>query len=330
MINDILDFSKMEAGKLELDPVPFSPRDAVLESLRALAFRASEKGLELNCDIAEDVPPILIGDPDRLRQVILNLAGNALKFTHQGEVAVRVGVESRSGDAIHLHAEIRDTGIGIPAARQATVFEAFAQADGSTTRKYGGTGLGLSISRRLVEMMGGKMWLESEAGRGTTMHFTVALKVHSISSAPTPGPAAATENQTVQLNILVAEDNLVNQTLARRLLERRGHKVVVVEDGLAAVEAFARPPDQQRFDVILMDIQMPRMDGMAATTAIRECETRLHMDRTPVIALTAHAMTGDRERCLAAGMDDYVSKPLQASELFAAISNARMVSADLP
>jgi signal transduction histidine kinase/CheY-like chemotaxis protein len=315
VINDILDFSKIEAGKLELDLVPFSLRDVVTESLRTLAFRASEKGLELNCDIAPDVPATLIGDPGRLRQVILNLAGNALKFTHQGEVALRVHVGIRSGEEIRLLLEIRDTGIGIPPAQQGKVFHAFSQADGSTTRKYGGTGLGLSISKRLIEMMGGTIRIESEVGHGTTMHFALAFQVHSPSGALPPAIAVKPENKAAKLTILVAEDNLVNQTLARRLLERRGHKVVVVGHGVAAVEAV----QQQNFDLILMDIQMPGMDGMAATAAIRAREMRMRAPRTRIVALTAHAMTGDRERCLAAGMDDYVSKPLKPAELFAAI-----------
>jgi CheY-like chemotaxis protein len=221
----------------------------------------------------------------------------------------------RSGEEIRLLLEIRDTGIGIPPAQQGKVFHAFSQADGSTTRKYGGTGLGLSISKRLIEMMGGTIRIESEVGHGTTMHFALAFQVHSPSGALPPAIAVKPENKAAKLTILVAEDNLVNQTLARRLLERRGHKVVVVGHGVAAVEAV----QQQNFDVILMDIQMPGMDGMAATAAIRAREMRMRAPRTRIVALTAHAMTGDRERCLAAGMDDYVSKPLQPSELFAAI-----------
>jgi signal transduction histidine kinase/CheY-like chemotaxis protein len=477
IINDILDLSKMEAGKLALDPIPFALRDTLLHSLRSVAMRAHQKGLELTCEIAADVPDVLIGDPDRLRQIVVNLVGNALKFTSQGEI----GLEAR---LLALHPEpqlqftVRDTGIGIPKERQSAVFGAFSQADGSTTRRYGGTGLGLTISENLVRMMGGKIWLESQFGRGTAVHFIAQFQAAASAPAaavqvvaqgdPQEGPrlepgrghrlddprevrrralvvddnatarrilaefcqrnglavtAAASGAEAVALvaegqltfdlllldlqmpeidgfetmlrirqcrpdfaakvvtfgsvgsgcdtarrqalgisatftkpvlhsellpaiqqllaggsvteattgdgsresaavplrplNILVAEDNIVNQTLVRRLLTRRGHQVTMAGSGRVACEEFQR----QRFDVILMDVQMPEMDGLTATLEIRAQESREHRPRTPIVALTANAMTGDRAMCLGAGMDGYVSKPLRTAELFAVIGD---------
>jgi signal transduction histidine kinase/CheY-like chemotaxis protein len=464
VINDILDFSKIEAGKMELDPIPFALRDTVFQALRALAIPAQQKGIELTFDIADDIPDVLVGDPDRLRQIILNLAGNALKFTERGEVDLQAGVTAHSGGSVTVEFSVRDTGIGIPPAKQAAVFAAFTQADGSTTRRFGGTGLGLTISKQLTALMGGKMWLESELGRGTTMYFTavfgvpegatreaatiakhdltglrtliiddnatnrrildVVLRKQRLSTvvaesgahalavieqqpfdlilldAEMPAmdgfelaaqirqrwpdftarivmlsslahqPSAARRRDlriaaclskpirnadlidTLQrlfgggaaqgvppalqpdepsearrhLNVLVAEDNAVNQALVRKILTKRGHTVVMAGDGRAAVDAFLR----ERFDVILMDVQMPEMDGVEATAAIRGLEKHgipkassselEHRERVPIIALTAHAMTGDREKFLAAGMDGYVTKPIQAAALCAAMA----------
>ncbi len=462
LINDILDFSKIEAGRLDLEPIPFDLRDTLGETVKTLALRAHAKGLEMLGDIRPDVPLVLIGDPGRLRQILMNLTGNAIKFTERGEVVVAVSMEEQreelGTESVLLHFAVRDTGIGIPADRQEKVFEAFSQADSSTTRKYGGTGLGLSISTRLVSLMGGRIWIESAEGKGSTFHFTarfglgtpaaparpeidltgmpvlvvddnatnrrilqetltrwgmvptmaeggrealaamtaasdaghpfalvlldammpemdgwtLAERVHDhpelaqtvlmmLSSAGRPAPeealgrglsaflskpfkqselldtilttldgkatyaeaapagrladaASPLEDARPGLRILLAEDNAVNQRLAVRLLEKHGQAVSVAANGREAVAAWGRGG----FDLILMDIQMPEMDGFEATRAIRDRE-RDTGGHTPIVAMTAHAMKGDRERCLEWGMDDYVSKPLQVEKLLAAI-----------
>jgi two-component system, sensor histidine kinase and response regulator len=461
VINDVLDFSKMEAGKLELDPMPFNVADMVADALQPLAVPAHQKGLELSYRIANEVPEAVVGDPERLRQIIINLVGNAIKFTSRGDVHLEVcrtpGDLARNspGDVCSLQFTVRDTGIGIPAEKQALIFEAFTQADGSTTRRYGGTGLGLAICWRLVKMMGGTLRVESAPDQGSAFIFTADLVVSMprpaaaelateklagmrvlvvddnainrrvlqevlvrwgmvpvmaesgpaalsildsckaedrfglvlldlnmpgmdglhlaelmsrradlkgtvmmmLTSANPPGivercrqvgiaasltkpvrqasllaevrrlvgavegnrqeqpsrPAAAApapKPATVPLRILLAEDNPVNQRLAVAILNKRGHTVVVAGDGRQAVEAFER----ERFDVALMDVQMPELNGFEATAKIREQE-RTTGDRLPIVALTAHAMTGDRERCLASGMDDYLAKPLNATAL---------------
>jgi signal transduction histidine kinase/CheY-like chemotaxis protein len=453
LINDILDFSKIEAGKLEIEALPFPLHDTFAEMVRPLAVQASQKKLEFVFDMGADLPERAIGDALRLRQVVINLLGNALKFTRHGEIALRVASETQdSGAGFLLHVSVRDTGVGIPKAKQAAIFEAFTQGDGSITRQFGGTGLGLSIASRLVAMMGGKMWLESEPNRGSTFHFTVPLEIDAsaaprmvetegllglavlvvddnatnrriyeetvrrwgmapvavesgeaaiaelrrASAAGTPFPLAlldhhmpgmkglevaeqaAREGLTQglrfllltstgyrpaasacrelniracltkpvspvelagairralaetdaaavadavpggtpkpgrrALRILVAEDNPVNQRLVARILERQGHAVTLARNGQEAVEAAAR----EAFDMILMDVQMPEMDGFQATTAIRQREWELAARRTTIIALTAHALKGDREKCLAANMDGYLPKPIRAAEL---------------
>jgi signal transduction histidine kinase/DNA-binding response OmpR family regulator len=456
IINDILDFSKIEARKMELDSAEFGLRDLLGQILQPLGPRADQKGLELACHIASDVPDGLIADPLRLRQVIMNLVGNAIKFTDKGEVIVRVEPRERTKRDAVLHFTVTDTGIGIPADKLQSVFEAFTQVDGSTTRKYGGTGLGLAISSQLVALMGGKIWAESKLGQGSVFHFTIrcslrpgftqlSLPAPTVSlrnlpvlvvddnasnralltdllnqwgALPTvcesarvglealqtagsqgksfdillvdanmpgmdgfafaecvlqeklgmralimmlsaaghrqesnrcrelglthhvtkplrqrelfqafvgalgkPAPASAatveTGNSSKQgrcLHILLAEDNAVNQQLAMRLLQKRGHTVTIAASGREAVELLER----QAFDLVLMDLQMPQLSGLEATAIIREREKGTGK-RIPIIALTAHAMASDRERCLTAGMDDYISKPLRPRELFAAI-----------
>ena len=457
VINDILDFSKIEAGKTDLEASDFNLRDCLETTLKTLALRAHEKGLELLCEVAPDVPEIMWGDSSRLRQILVNLVGNAIKFANQGEVALKVTSESQEGEELLLHFLVADTGIGIPKEKQESIFEPFTQADASTTRKYGGTGLGLTISSRLVGMMGGKMWVESEVGRGSAFHFTARLglahvktgeteastppenlrgvkvlvvddnrtnrtildamlkrwemKVASVegaqealeqlcaareagepyglvvtdmhmpkmdgfalveqirqrpelstatimmlTSAGHRGDAArchelgvsayllkpirqaelreaivrvlGTKEQngatplitrysvqdapepSVSLRVLLAEDNLVNQRLAKRLLEKRGHTVLVAGNGQEALAAV----ESETFDVILMDVQMPEMDGLETTVAIRELE-KGSGNHLPIVALTAHAMKGDREKCLAAGMDGYLTKPIRSQEL---------------
>ena len=457
VINDILDFSKIEAGKLDIEAVDFSLRDCLEGTMKMLALRANEKGLELLCEVASEVPQIVRGDSTRVRQVVTNLVGNAIKFTDQGEVSLKVEVETGDGADRFLHFAVSDTGIGIPREKQKLIFRAFTQADTSTTRKYGGTGLGLTISMRLVELMGGKIWVDGEVVQGTRIHFTVRLGVaeaNPIVVAPIASPeilrnvkvlivddsrtnrrileemlgswemrlksveggeqalaelSAAREagepyalvltdllmpgmdgfnlierirlrpelstttimmltsagnrgdgarcqelglaaylmkpirqselreaiarvlgareqegaiplltrhslhdalDPGVALRVLLAEDNQVNQRLATRLLEKRGHRVTIAANGREALEAL----EKESYDLVLMDLQMPEMDGFEATAAIREKERKSGKHQT-VVALTAHAMKGDRERCLAAGMDGYLSKPIRPQEL---------------
>jgi PAS domain S-box-containing protein len=457
VIGDILDFSKIEAGKLDLDPVPFPLRERLAHCVRPLAVRADQKGLELTCDIQPGVPEEVVADPGRLRQIVVNLVGNAVKFTECGEVAVAVEVESHGPDRAVLHFTVRDTGIGIAPEKQATIFEAFSQADGSMTRRFGGTGLGLTISSRLVDMMGGRMWLESQPGKGSCFHFTApvglapgraggepveqvrlaglralvvddnatnrrilgtmlerwgmqpvlaaggaeamdlfrqsdppatpfslilvdaqmpgldgfalvewllkqadlrhttvmmltssghsgdvarcrelgiaayltkpimqaqlldavraALGTKAAADKPCPAAGPAPRQTNPGLRVLLAEDNAVNQKLASRLLERRGHTVAVATNGRQALEML----DTQGFDLVVMDVSMPEMDGFEAAAAIRAREeSGAHI---PILAMTAHAMKGDREKCLGAGMDGYVAKPVQAAQLFAAIDS---------
>jgi two-component system, sensor histidine kinase and response regulator len=454
LLNDILDFSKIEAGKLELDPIQFRLRDTLGTALKMLAMRAHQKGLELSCNVFPTVPDCLIGDPDRLRQILLNLVGNAIKFTERGDVIVHIDAEMLSKEQVTLHFMISDTGIGISPDKQGIIFKAFSQADGSMTRKYGGTGLGLTISSKLVQMMGGEIWVESEVGRGSQFHFTSILNVapDSYNTSPSPGElqnlpvlvvddnqvnrrilqamlihwgmrpklavdgpsglqaleAASTASDPFQivlldsmmpgmdgpevarrirdsrrlhqprillltsaslgslrdyenygidaslkkpivqsdllnglielaakatpvavipepvsttpdtkapaspstLRVLVAEDNLINQHIVCRVLEKRGHLPVVVENGQLAVEALKRG----RFDIVLMDVQMPVMNGFEATKAIRALDDPA-LAKVPIIAMTAHTMKGDRERCLRNGMDRYLSKPVHPGEL---------------
>lgn len=461
VINDILDFSKIEVGKLALDPIEFNLRDHLGQAMKIMAGRAHEKGLELACFVPPEIPDFVVADPVRLRQVILNLVGNAIKFTEKGEVVLRVELEQESEDvgAMVLHFSVADTGIGIPREKQQLIFEPFSQADTSTTRRYGGTGLGLSICSRLIAMMNGRIWLESEEGRGSTFHFTAQFGAATLAAAPVSadpnilvdlrvlivddnstnrqilektlsywrmrptcaanaeaGLALLQQAQTkgkpfrlmvvdchmpdidgfmlvervqqlpalsgvvtvmltsggrrgdgqrckelgiaaylikpvlqadlleallrvlsprssnaepmqlvtrhslregrVPLRVLLAEDNLVNQRLAVRLLEKEGHSVVVASDGAKALDAL----EQQQFDLILMDVQMPVMDGVETTAAIRKREqgSGAHI---PIVAMTAHAMAGDRQRFLSLGMDGYVSKPIQSRDLMAMIEN---------
>jgi two-component system, sensor histidine kinase and response regulator len=457
VINDILDFSRMEAGKFDLDPIDFNPRDAIGDMADAVALRAHQKGLEFVVDVDATVPSTVEGDPGRLRQILVNLIGNAIKFTSRGEVVLRVTTEALTTEGIVLHFSVADTGVGIPLDRQKRVFEAFTQADGSTTRTHGGTGLGLTIATQLVALMGGRLWVESEVGKGSTFHFTanfgavqvpvggalpdtvdlrnlaalvvddnatnrrllevmlsgwamvptlvssvpealaalreahkdgkpfplVLADVHMpdadgfalaeaikkeagiagaavvmLTSAGQPGDAArcreigvaaymtkpirskdlrsaillalgghAVERDRPALvtrhslretrqtgRILLVEDNRVNQLVAMRLLEKRGHTVVAATNGREAL-AILDDSAIAGFDCVLMDVQMPEMDGFECTAIIREREQRTDV-RLPVIAMTAHAMKGDEARCLAAGMDGYLSKPIQPDEFY--------------
>jgi len=462
VINDILDFSKIEAGKLELERSPFNLRDFLGDALKILAVKAHEKNLELAYRVAPDVPDRLVGDHHRFRQVLLNLIGNALKFTDSGEIIVFAQCRSLEANRLLLHVAVRDTGVGIAAGKQALIFEAFRQADGSTTRKYGGTGLGLAVSAQLVNLMGGQIGVKSVLEKGSIFHFTVAFDVDSMGTAgaevpdeidlsglrilvvddnatnlkilcemltswkmfPKPAASAAAGNVLLEkygggfdmvlidsdlpqsgarslirqikaeagdatriimmltttsakgparfndadigvavtkpvrpsdlldaiikslskekmpaekrlnndgpgqdsllpsLNILVAEDTPFNQKYIRRLLDSRQCRATIVDNGRLAIEAMAK----QDFDLVLMDVQMPEMDGLTATTMIREQEKQTHR-HMPIIAMTAHAMRGDRERCIEAGMDDYVSKPISSSTLLEAIYRVAPLSA---
>jgi PAS domain S-box-containing protein len=362
IINDILDFSKIEAGKLDLDPASFRLRDCLEDMLKPLAVRACKKGLRLPCRVAAEVPDVTTGDWGRLRQVLVNLVGNAIKFTEGGEVVVSVtandftaedaenaeekeqncpnrgegSTEQLNSSSLFsssalsafsavksvclLHFQVSDTGIGIPADKLEAIFAPFVQADGSMTRKYGGTGLGLAISARLVELMGGRIWAESELGRGSVFHFTARLEVPVEANAAPEAVKEVRREEDVEpttegqprrrLRILMAEDNAINQRVGAAILRKHGHTVTLAGNGREALAVL----ESTSFDVVLMDVQMPEMDGFEATAALRRREADTGR-RLPIIALTAHAMKGDRERCLAAGMDGYVSKPIGYSEL---------------
>ena len=316
IINDILDFSKIEARKLAMQSLPFNLKETVQTVIKDLSVRAQQKGLALLCHFGPEVPESVTGDPGRLRQVLMNLVGNAVKFTQNGKIMVLVRRPAENDGLLHF--SVTDTGIRIPAEKQKSIFEAFVQADSSATRLYGGTGLGLTIASQLVALMGGRIWLESEEGEGSTFHFTAHLEVSDTSVQIAAKPVLQSEVPTLcakeALRILIAEDNPVNSRLAMRLVEKQGHRAVSVTSGREALEALEREP----FDLVLMDLQMPEMDGFEATRIIRERErgTQQHL---PIIAMTAHAMNGDRERCLAAGMDNYISKPVDRNRLCAVL-----------
>jgi signal transduction histidine kinase/ligand-binding sensor domain-containing protein/ActR/RegA family two-component response regulator len=318
VVNDILDFSKIEAGKLLLEELDFDLVELTQKLVRTLEPLAVKKSIALRLELAPGMPRLVRGDPTRLRQVLFNLLGNAIKFTAAGSVVLSVDTQGADG----ISFRVSDTGIGIAKHKQASIFESFVQGDGSTARKFGGTGLGLAISDRLVRLMGGVIHIESEEGKGSTFSFGVRLPCVSTLSRPEaaqtgrsePGPLSSSRRPGRQLRILVAEDNAVNRRLAKALLAKAGYLVTVVEDGGSAIQAFG----QSEYDLILMDIQMPGVDGLEATAAIRTQEAGGR--RTPIIALTAHAMEGDRELCVAAGMDDYLTKPLDAARLATAVS----------
>ncbi len=321
IIDDILDFSKIEAGKLELDSVALDLPQEIGRIGKLLRVRAEQKELEFVCRVDPAVPARLIGDPVRLGQILVNLAGNAIKFTEKGSVSIEVTLDSSSqaeDNAAFLRFEVRDTGIGIPPAQQANIFEAFKQADGSIARRFGGTGLGLTISRRLVAMMGGTIGFESCPGIGTTFHFTVPIRIASETgpqSYPTNAEAQSEDPRECRpLCILVAEDNKINQRVIGCQLGKSGHTVTLAGNGRDVLDALSR----QSFDLILMDLQMSDIDGFEATRTIRERE-KSSGEHIPIVALTAHAMKGDREKCLSQGMDGYLSKPVDAKELHAVL-----------
>ncbi len=372
LIDDILDLSKIEAGKLSLKSHPFSLSRCLREPVKLLTPRALGKGLVLRELFAGNLPDTVQGDCHRLRQILVNLLGNAIKFTHHGEVVVRSTVEARSETALILRVEVSDTGIGIPPAKQAAIFEPFQQVDPSSTREYKGTGLGLAICAQLVELMNGRIWVESTPGKGSTFGFTVRLglveeerdrrptvasvahfpaytrsapasssTVDEAASAPAasapsdPGEKIEAKSQVASLaanpvshwleaaSVLVVDDNMTNRKVAARILERQGASVTTVNNGREALDVIA----ERDFAVVLMDLQMPVMDGFEATAAIRKRERSTHK-HTFIVGFTAHAMKGVRERCLAAGMDDYLSKPVVPAKLYATLE--RVLTASSP
>ncbi len=361
LLNDLLDSAKIESGKLELESAPFSLRKMLEQMTHVLSMRANEHGLGFSCRIPEETPDLFIGDRMKLQQVLLNLAGNAIKFTERGEVVVRVEVEAKMRDEglgmkdeklgmsdrpsslishpsslisdpsspVVLRFSVSDTGIGIPPSAQAHLFQPFAQADTSMARRFGGTGLGLSICKSLVGMMGGRIWVESEVGKGSTFGFTVRLPLAKELPANFEAPTAVAAAACAPLHILLVEDNPANQKLAHYILQNRGHTVEIAGNGQEAIYL----AEQNRYDAILMDVQMPEMNGLEATTAIRAREYAggehaagaAGGRRVPIIAMTAYSMKGDREQCLAAGMDAYISKPIKREELIETVE--RLTSA---
>ena len=334
ILNDILDFSKIEAGKLELESVDFTPVTLAEEALRPFQLRAKQKGLRLLLNADPGIPPQLLGDPGRLRQILLNLLGNALKFTERGEVRLSVSIERATKFHQRLRFQVTDTGVGIPPEKQTSIFEAFQQADASFTRLHGGTGLGLSICQRLVLLMGGNLTVESTPGQGSTFAFSVnfelpppvALPAKAMAQVPAQAEAAAeATGRQRRMRILVAEDSEVNQVLALAMLDSLGHEAVIAADGEAALRALAKGT----FDAVLMDVQMPVLSGLEATRRFRETEAG-SSSRLPIIAMTANAMQGDREACLGAGMDGYLAKPIRRQQLAEALDAAATKTFPLP
>ncbi len=327
LINEVLDFSKIESGKMVLDNQRFAFRESMGETLRSLAIRAHGKNIELIGSIAPEVPEQVIGDLGRLRQVLINLIGNAIKFTHEGKVELQVHRVHANQDKVTLEFIILDTGIGIPAEKLDLIFAEFEQVDTSTTRKYGGTGLGLTIASRLVQLMGGNLVVQSELGKGSRFSFLAEFHcVAMVEGVPLPEQSGlsfskqdairtqttvACEGDQRPLQVMVVEDNMVNQKLAKGLLEKGGHHVTIAETGVKALELYPK----QSYDLVLLDIQMPEMDGYEACKHLREIQHRAGV-WVPIVALTAHASHEDRMRCLSAGMDEYLSKPIQPAKLF--------------
>jgi signal transduction histidine kinase/ActR/RegA family two-component response regulator len=309
VINDILDFSKIEAGRMELEELPFQPCALLNDTLRVMRLRAQAKGLQLTLVCSDSLPAALTGDPHRLAQVVTNLVNNAIKFTVGGEVAVQSSARAVDDTTVLFQVEVRDSGIGMDAATQQAVFDPFIQADSSTTRKFGGTGLGLAICKQLVELMNGSISVVSSPGQGSTFSFSVPLKHAELQDAAPESAPVVTLDQP--LKILVAEDQPVNQRFVAEILRKQGHTPLLANNGQEAVTLW----QDESIDLVLMDIQMPVMDGLKALAVIRAAEDSIRR-HTPIIALTAHAIVGDRERLLNAGFDGYLAKPLQVSKLF--------------
>lgn len=317
IINDILDFSKIEANKLRLESIDLNIRKAIEETLQLLRHRAGQKGVELVSIIHQDVPKRLKGDPGRIRQILTNLVGNAVKFTQQGDVVVRCCVAARTDDSVTLRISVTDTGIGISEEAQASLFQPFTQADSSTTRKYGGTGLGLAICKQLVELMGGTIGVESTPGHGSTFWFTIVLALSADAETDDDNNANAGAQQVKAIppaaKILLVEDNLVNQKVALRILKKLGTQADVANNGLEAIQAIR----SKQYDIVLMDCMMPEMDGFEATIAIRNIKNEIV--QPAIIAMTASILQSERDRCFEAGMDDYLSKPIKIDLLYTTI-----------
>ncbi|MBI3210190.1 MAG: response regulator [Candidatus Solibacter usitatus] len=314
VLNDILDFSKIEAGKLSLESSAFDPKEIVQGVIALMSGTAVQKGLYLAQDYDSGIPARLMGDPARLRQILNNLVGNAVKFTAQGGVRVSMRLERQGEHPLWVRIAVSDTGIGIDPESARNLFQPFTQADATTNRKFGGTGLGLAISRQLVELMGGEIGLESKAGAGSTFWLLIPFEIAAAPATLPAGDAGAPAAPVVPGKVLLVEDNLVNAKVAERLLAKIGHTVHVAHDGEEACNMALR----EMYDVILMDVHMPGMDGFEATAAIRKAQGR--GPRTPIIALTASAMDGDRQRCMSAGMDDYLAKPIDPERLLSMVS----------
>ncbi|NTU48410.1 MAG: response regulator [Syntrophobacteraceae bacterium] len=321
IIDDILDLSKIEAGGMALEHTVFELHRTIEEAVVLFAGKAANKGVALNVSIAGNVPRSVCGDPVRLRQILVNLVGNGVKFTEKGEVTVRVVRENPHGPKVSLLFEVRDTGIGIPPEVQARLFNPFTQADGSTTRKFGGTGLGLAISKHLVELMGGTIGVESKAGEGSNFWFRVCLEPTTLDESEAGMQKGVVsrkppDNPFAGLRVLVVEDNPVNRELVHMMLSTLGSAVDLAENGSQAVEALQR----EDYDFVLMDCQMPVVDGFEATRLIREHERRTGKEPTVIIALTASAMEGDRAHCIDAGMNDYLAKPFRPKDIKALLA----------
>lgn len=313
IINDVLDFSKIEAGQVTFELIQFNLADEITEVTKILRYKAIEKGLTLSFEIEHNVPEFLIGDPLRLKQVLINLCNNAIKFTPEGFVRIQVSLVKFEGERVRLFFEVQDTGIGISAENQLKLFKSFSQADASTTRKFGGTGLGLAISKNLVQLMNGNIGIISEEGKGAIFHFDCEFGLASQSFSTFKNQESNESiDENKKLKILLAEDNVINQKVAILNLEKLGHSIHAVSDGVQAVEAFVK----ERPDVIFMDVQMPKMDGVEATSKIREWESLNKVtNRVPIVAMTANPLQSDKELFIAAGMDDYLGKPFNAGEL---------------
>ncbi|MCK4828966.1 response regulator, partial [bacterium] len=343
LINDILDLSKIEAAQIELEERPFDLQKLMDSVTNTFTFKAQEKNLTISGSITPSTHHGLSGDEHRLRQILINLVGNAIKFTEKGDITVLADSIEQNNDDIIIQFSVTDTGIGIPPETQLKIFDGFSQADGSVTRVYGGTGLGLTISKKLIELMGGRIWVKSEPDKGSTFSFTARFRKAEEGSFV---PLVHTHQDTLaasipSLDLLLVEDNQFNRDLAQIILENEGQKVTTARNGLEALEWVNR----QSFDVILMDVQMPGMDGITATRLIRHCEEGRNIDgkehfdllleitkrirgtHLPIVAMTAQAMTGDREKCIEAGMDDYVTKPFQPDEVFAVLRRVTAATA---
>ncbi|MDH3342445.1 MAG: ATP-binding protein, partial [Gammaproteobacteria bacterium] len=311
ILNDILDLSKIEAGKLEFERIPFDLRETVNDVVTLHALKAEQTGIYLNSEIDKAVPEMVVGDPTRVRQVLVNLISNAIKFTSEGGVIVRVKLKLKDEKEALVRVEVEDTGVGIPTNKHQKLFMAFSQADGTTTRKYGGTGLGLTIVKQLVEMMHGNLGIESELGVGSKFWLVMPLGIAQVKESKNEVVTEVVEPTLLDGHVLLVEDNPVNQMVARKMLEKVGLESTLAENGIEALECLK----QDKFNAVLMDCQMPEMDGFEATRLWREYETRSHCGHIPIIAMTANVMEGDKERCLLAGMDDYLGKPVRQAEL---------------